>query len=139
MEAMSVEAVGIYLDRLADLQGLKVKAVATQAGVKPGYISRLISRDIKEPSASVLKALTDAVGGSWEDVGALLDARADRAQAEALADAWYARIRQSSGVERDVLRRRLLSAIRPLLENPDQLARFLHQQERDPKADEGPL
>lgn len=75
-----MEAVGIYLDRLAMLRGLKVKAVATQAGVKPGYISRLISHDIKEPSAKILRALTDAVGGNWEDVGALLDARAGRPQ-----------------------------------------------------------
>lgn len=122
-----MEAVGIYLDRLATLRGLKVKAVAEQAGVKAGYISRLISRDIKEPSASVLKALTDAVGGSWEDVGALLDPRAQTSQAEALADAWYAKIRRVNEIERDALRRRLLAAIDALLEDPDHLLRELRQ------------
>jgi len=55
---MSVEVVGFYFDRLTALRGLKVKFVAERAGVKPGYVSRLISRDIKEPSAAVLKALT---------------------------------------------------------------------------------
>ena len=53
-----MEVVGFYFDRLTALRGLKVKFVAERAGVKPGYVSRLISRDIKEPSAAVLKALT---------------------------------------------------------------------------------
>jgi transcriptional regulator with XRE-family HTH domain len=123
---MSVEAVGIYLDRLAMLRGLKVKAVATQAGVKPGYISRLISHDIKEPSASVLRALTEAVGGNWEDVGALLDARAGRSQAESLADAWYAQMMRTTN-DRDALRRRLVEAIDDLLDNPGELDRALRQ------------
>lgn len=122
---MSVEAVGIYLDRLAALRGLKVKAVAERAGVKAGYISRLISRDIKEPSASVLRALTDAVEGSWEDVGVLLDPRAKPSQAEALADAWYAQVKRASGAERDALRKRLLAAIDSLLEDP---AQAIHQE-----------
>jgi transcriptional regulator with XRE-family HTH domain len=121
---MSVEAVGIYLDRLAMLRGLKVKAVATQAGVKPGYISRLISRDIKEPSASVLRALTEAVGGNWADVGALLDSRAGRTQAEALADVWYAQIMRTTS-DRDALRRRLVEAIDGLLDHPEDLDRAL--------------
>lgn len=123
-----MEAVGIYLDRMASLRGLKVKAVAEQAGVKAGYISRLISRDIKEPSASILKALTDAVGGSWEDVGALLDPRATPTQAEVLADAWYAQIRRASDAERDALRRRLLAAVDSLLGDQDRLAQELRQQ-----------
>lgn len=110
-----MEAVGIYLDRVAMLRGLKVKAVAIQAGVKPGYISRLISRDIEAPSANVLRALTEAAGASWEDVGALLDGRAGRLQAEALADAWYAKLKGSKA-DQDPLRQRLLAAIDSLLE-----------------------
>lgn len=118
---MSVIAVGIYLDRVAELRGLKVKAVAARAGVKPGYVSRLISGDIESPSASILRALTEAAGASWEDVGVLLDGRAERVQAEALADAWYARLMGVSESERDALRRRLLAAIDLLLENPSGL------------------
>lgn len=121
-----MEAVGIYLDRLAMLRGLKVKAVAAQAGVKAGYISRLISRDIKEPSASVLRALTEAVGGNWEDVGALLDARAGRSQAEVLADAWYAQVMRAT-TDQDALRQRLIRAIDSLLDRPDELDRALDQ------------
>lgn len=121
-----MEAVGIYLDRLAMLRGLKVKAVAAQAGVKAGYISRLISRDIKEPSASVLRALTEAVGGNWEDVGALLDVRAGRTQAESLADAWYAQMMRTTA-DRDALRKRLVEAIDTLLEHPEELDRALDQ------------
>lgn len=117
-----MEAVGIYLDRLAMLRGLKVKAVAAQAGVKPGYISRLISRDIESPSAGILRALTDAVGGSWEDIGALLDERANRAHAETLADAWYAQMMRSTN-DRDALRKRLVEAIDGLLDHPKELDR----------------
>lgn len=111
-----MEAVGVYFDRLVSLQGLKVGAVAAQAGKKPGYISRLISRDIHDPAASTLKAVNDAVGGSWEDVGALLDPRATKEQAEILADAWYARLMRMQGVNRDALRRRLVEAADALLE-----------------------
>ena len=119
-----MEAVGIYLDRLAMLRGLKVKAVAKQAGVKPGYISRLISQDIKASSAHILRALNDAVGGNWEDVGALLDVRAGRSQAESLADAWYAQMMRTTN-DRDGLRRRLVEAIDGLLEHPKELDREL--------------
>ena len=122
-----MEAVGIYLDRLLTLQGIKIKVIAERAGVAPGYISRLVSGDIAQPSATILKALTDAVGGSWDDVGALLDERSGRIQAEALADAWYAQLTQTTGVERDLLRRRLLAAMGPLLDDPDQLRRLLGQ------------
>ena len=111
-----MEAVGVYFDRLVILRGLKVKAVSERAGVKPGYISRLISRDIKDPAASTLKAVNEAVGGNWEDVGALLDPRATVAHAEALADAWYARVMQTTGAERDVLRRRLRAIVDELLD-----------------------
>lgn len=119
-----MEAVGIYLDRLAMLRGLKVKAVAKQAGVKPGYISRLISSDIESPSARILRALTDAVGGNWEDVGALLDVRAGRSQAEVLADAWYAQAMRTTA-DRDALRQRLVKAIDSLLDQPGELDRAL--------------
>lgn len=122
-----MEAVGIYFDRLTALRGLKVKAVAARAGVKAGYVSRLISRDVGEPSASILRALTDAVDGSWDDVGALLDPRANRSQAEALADAWYARTSHANGAERDALRRRLLAAVNELLGDEDQLRQELRQ------------
>lgn len=56
-----MQAVGIYFERLAELRGMKVKAVAERAGVKPGYVSRLVSQDIKEPSARkrLLRAIED--------------------------------------------------------------------------------
>lgn len=114
-----MEAVGIYFNRLVERQGLKVKTVAEQAKVKPGYISRLVSRDIQDPSARILRALTEAVSGSWEDVGALLDPRATREQAETLADAWYVQLMETNGAERDVLRRRLLSVVDSLLADQD--------------------
>lgn len=122
-----MEAVGFYFDRLTALRGLKVKFVAEHAGVKPGYVSRLISRDIKEPSAAVLKALCDAVGGSWEDVGALLDAHASRSHAEALAEVWYTKITQGSGADRSALKQRLLLAIDDLLDDPDERQRVLRR------------
>lgn len=115
-----MEAVGIYFNRLVERQGLKVKTVAEQAGVKPGYISRLASKDIKDPSARLLRAVTDAVGGSWEDVGALLDPRATREQAETLADAWYTQLMQANGAARDALRQRLLAVVDSLLADQDQ-------------------
>lgn len=124
---MSVEAVGIYFDRLTTLRGLKVKAVAAQAGVKSGYVSRLISHDIEDPSARLLRALNDAVGGNWDDVGALLDDRAGRAHAESLADAWYSQIMRTATTDHDALRRRLVEAIDSLLENPKALDRVLDQ------------
>lgn len=114
-----MEAVGVYFDRLANLRGLRVGAVAMQAGKKPGYISRLISRDIEDPAASTLKAVNDAVGGSWEDVGALLDPRATIEQAEALADAWYAQLMRTQGIDQDRLRRRLIDAADALLKEQD--------------------
>lgn len=87
-----MDVVGVYLDRLIALRGLKVKAVHEQAGVKPGYISRIISRDIKEPSTTIVKALTTATGGSWDDVGTLLTMDATPELATSLADAWYKKI-----------------------------------------------
>ena len=87
-----MDIVGVYLDHLIALRGLKVKAVHQQAGVKPGYISRIISRNIQEPSASILRALTKATGGSWDDVGMLLSTNATRDQAELLAEAWHTKI-----------------------------------------------
>lgn len=120
-------AVAIYVDRLTKLRGMKVKAVAERAGVKPGYVSRVISKDVKEPSATILRALVEAVSGSWEDAGVLLDPRADRAQAEALADAWYARTTQVNGTNNDALRQRLLAAVDDLLGSEDQLRRELRQ------------
>lgn len=122
-----MEAVGVYIDRLTELRGLKVKAVAEQAGVKPGYVSRIISRDIGEPPASTLWALNEAVAGSWEDVGALLDPKATRLQAEALADAWYAHTTKASAEDREKVRRRLLAAVDELLNDEDQLRRELRQ------------
>jgi transcriptional regulator with XRE-family HTH domain len=125
MEAMSVEAVGIYIDRLTDLRGLKVKAVAERAGVASGYVSRLISHNVGEPSASILWSLNEAVAGSWEDVGALLDPQASRSQAEALADAWYAKTTRVSAEEREKVRRRLLAAVDDLLSDEDRLRQEL--------------
>jgi len=122
---MGTPAIGFYIDRLTVLRGMKIGGVATAAGVKPGYVSRLISGDIKEPSARVLKALTDAVGGSWDDIGMLLDEGASQEQAEMLADAWYARTSKAADTtERDLLQRRLLAAIRMILED-DELLRSL--------------
>jgi transcriptional regulator with XRE-family HTH domain len=122
---MSVEAVGIYLNKLTDLRGLKVKAVAEKAGVKPGYVSRLISHDVKEPSASVLRALTQAVEGSWEDVGILLDPRADRLLAELLAEIWYKRSQGNNELE--ALRARLLESVDDLLNDEAKLRRELQK------------
>lgn len=122
-----MQAVGTYFDRLIALRGLKVKTVSEQANVKPGYVSRLKSQDIKEPAASTLKAVNDAVGGSWDDVGVLLDARATIEQAEALAEACYSRLKKMSDLDRDALRRRLLAATRSLLSDDDQLDQLLRQ------------
>lgn len=121
-----MEAVGVYIDRLTELRGLKVKVVAERAGVKPGYVSRIISRDIEEPPANKLWALNEAVGGSWEDVGVLLDPKATRLQAEALADAWYVRS-TGSAEDREKVRRRLLAAVDELLNDEDRLRQELRQ------------
>lgn len=122
-----MEAVGVYIERLTDLRGLKVKAVAERAGVKPGYVSRIVSRDIGEPPASTLWALNEAVAGSWEDVGVLLDPKATRSQAEALADAWYARTTQASPEDREKVRQRLLAAVNELLSDEDRLRQELRR------------
>lgn len=116
-----MEAVGIYLNRLVDLNGLKVGAVCEAAGVKPGYISRLISEEIKEPSAKVLYALNRVVGGNWDHVGELLRDQATPDQANVLAEAWYNRLKKMSGSERDAMRRRLIEAIRPFMDDPDRI------------------
>lgn len=118
---MSVQAVGTYFDHLIELQGLKMKAVMAQAGVQAGYLSRLISGDIKQPAATTLRAITEAVGGSWEDVGVLLSEAATSEHAEVLAEAWFTKVLGASGENREALRARLASAAQELLKNPDLL------------------
>ena len=88
MTNMSVSAVGSYLRTLANIQRLTEAEVTEQAGVQTKYMWRLESAQIKEPSARVLRALTVAVNGSWDDIGDLIirdDVNEDDGRARALA------------------------------------------------------
>lgn len=118
---MSVQAIGTYFDKLVELRGLKIRAVSKHADVGENYISRLRTGEVKEPSAKILQALTEAVGGSWNDIEALLDPNASTAQAEALAEAWYSRFKRMGMAEQNALKRRLIEAIRPLIDDPSRL------------------
>lgn len=68
-----MRAVGAYFDCLIDVRGLKMKWVCEQADVKPGYISRLVSGEIKTSFTHTTRAINRIVQGSWVDVGELLD------------------------------------------------------------------
>lgn len=86
--SMGVASVGAYIRTLADLQRITYAEVAEVAGVQAKYIWRLENAAIKEPSARVLRELTDAVHGLWEDVGELIvkeDAGIAEGRARALA------------------------------------------------------
>jgi transcriptional regulator with XRE-family HTH domain len=82
-----VQAVGAYFDELVRLRDLKVKAVTKAAEVGPNYISRLLAGDTKEPAAATLRRLTLALGGSWENVGRLLEPAASQLTDEELEEA----------------------------------------------------
>ncbi len=88
METMSVTAVGAYFEALADVQQVTVTSIAEQVGLQVKYIWRLRTAKIVDPSARNLRSLTDALRGSWEDVGVLLanpDATESDGRARALA------------------------------------------------------
>src|SRR5579859_7108263 len=116
---MGTPAIGFYIDRLTVLRGMKIGGVATAAGVKPGSVSRLISGDIKEPSARVLKVLSDAVEGSWNDSGVSLDDGATQDQAELLTDAWYARTSNGADTTGDSWSRSAWRRIVAHIDGPD--------------------
>lgn len=88
MNSMGVAAVGAYVRTLADLQRITYAEVAEAAGVQAKYIWRLENEAIKEPSARVLRLLSMAVRGSWDDIGELIvksDATETDGRARALA------------------------------------------------------
>jgi transcriptional regulator with XRE-family HTH domain len=73
MSAMSVRAVGGYIQGLIDSHGdLTAAAVAERAGVKSNYIWRLKTGDIQEPSAKIIGLLVRAARGSVERAMELL-------------------------------------------------------------------
>ena len=89
MSAMSVIAVGAYFEALADVQQVTVTSIAEQVGLQVKYIWRLRTGKIIDPSARNLRSLTDAVRGSWEDVGTLLaNPDATESDGRAMALAW---------------------------------------------------
>lgn len=89
MKYMGVAAVGAYVRTLADLQRITYAEATEEAGVQPKYIWRLENEAIKESSARVLRLLTKAVHGSWEDVGELIaDVKATPQNGRAKALAW---------------------------------------------------
>lgn len=89
MEGMGVIAVGEYVRTLADLQRITYVDVAESAGVQAKYIWRLENELIKEPSARVLRLLTTAVRGSWDDIGELITmADTPEGEGRARALAW---------------------------------------------------
>lgn len=89
MGRMGVVAVGAYLKMLADVQPGTVAAATARAGVQAKYIWRLEHHEIKEPSARVLRLLTESLRGSWEDVGKLIaDETATAEHGRSVALAW---------------------------------------------------
>lgn len=92
MGGMSVAAVGAYVRTLADLQRITYAEVAEAAGVQAKYIWRLENEAIKDPSARILRLLSIAVRGSWDDIGDLItETNATEADGRARALAWAAR------------------------------------------------
>lgn len=89
MGSMGVAAVGAYFKTLADVQPGTIADVTGLAGVQAKYIWRLENVKIKEPSAKVLRLLTLALKGSWEDVGELIaDEAASVADGRTRAMVW---------------------------------------------------
>jgi transcriptional regulator with XRE-family HTH domain len=92
MGSMGVVAVGAYFKTLADIQPGTIASRTGDAGVQSKYIWRLEKHEIKEPSAKVLRQLTKALNGNWEDVGELIaDEEAVAADGRQRALAWALR------------------------------------------------
>lgn len=72
MIAMKTVAVGAYFRMLLNIQSFDLKDVAELADVQEKYIWRLETNAIKEPSTRTLWRITQALNGSWDDVGSLM-------------------------------------------------------------------
>lgn len=123
MRGMSVVAVGAYFKTLSDIQTETMAAMAERVGVQAKYIWRLENKKIKEPSAKMLRILTDALNGSWEDVGELIrDDKATASDGRTRALTWALRAGLVKESDRAVLARATPDELRQAAEHLRRLA-----------------
>lgn len=72
MAAMSVQALGGYIEGLIERHGLKPADVQDAAGVRQNYLWKLINGKIKEPGAATVRDLVSAASGDIEQALELL-------------------------------------------------------------------
>ena len=91
-QAVGAQAVGAYVRRLRERQGLTMAQVAAQAQVSPNYVWRIEAAQVRDPGFAHLAGLLRAVGGSADDVATILldhltSAAAEQCAERRLADA----------------------------------------------------
>jgi hypothetical protein len=106
---MMSKPLGRYLETSRRLNGIKPKQVAAAADTYPNILKKLISGDTEKPGFEMIRKLTKAVKGKWEDVWWIQEHRVDEATAQLLAEARYSA--ENNGVltkeQRDVMMRML--------------------------------
>jgi len=69
---MSVQAVGAYIQALAQRHGLTIAAVTAEAGVNQNYVWRLIHGNTNNPAAITLAKLVQCARGDYVQAMRLL-------------------------------------------------------------------
>jgi transcriptional regulator with XRE-family HTH domain len=123
MTRMGVAAVGAYFKTLADIQPGSMPKMVENLGIQAKYIWRLENNKIKEPSAKLLRLITESLRGSWEDVGALLtDDKAEPSDGRARALAWALRAGLVKETDRAILERATADELRQAADHLRRLA-----------------
>lgn len=81
---------GTYLETLRQLHGIRPKQVAAAADTYPNVLKKLINGDTVKPGLEMIRQLTKAVKGAWEDVWWIQEHRIDAETARVLAEARFA-------------------------------------------------
>lgn len=87
---MMSKPLGTYLETMRRLNGIKPKQVAAAADTYPNILKKLISGDTVKPGFEMVRKLTKAVKGKWEDVWWIQEHGVDEGTAKLLAEARYA-------------------------------------------------
>ena len=77
---MAVKDVGTYIRVLMEGRDLTALMVTQAAGVHPNYVWRLEQGKIKRPALEIIVKLVRVVGGSLDDIGALMSSTQDAHQ-----------------------------------------------------------
>lgn len=97
-----MEAVGSYIETLREVRGLQSQTVVALAGLENStYLWRIEQGKLKNPGASQILAIIEAVGGSFEHVARLMKSdKATRADGKRLAIQWLNESQQQSLTDR---------------------------------------